>query len=310
MKTIIKQQPSAKYGANRLWIAFDSAQRRFVAILSGNQLPKNDLMKTTTLLTEQLDQYGIKVLPYFDRLKIYVDAKSREAELVRLAKQQSDNHFAHRPLPQNEHLVYMLDLFLPDPEDLQTAIRGDYAITYIEISLDFLTNRKRMLKGISGFMKRHLVHIPSNQSIHHENIKGATDYYSDGKAPECLLTYDDQPSRNGRPDHCVHLEMRLKKMAMVKKHNLITLDNLIKFDFDQFWDALLDLRQPNFTELGKLVSGAQMTRQACHDRGKKEWANIKSVQQYLKAHPERVSAFRKMTARALAKYLNEAMTDS
>jgi hypothetical protein len=281
-----------------------------VATLSGNQLPKNDLMKTTTLLTEQLSRYGIKVLPYFDRLKIYADAKSREADLVRLAEQQSDNYFGHRPLPQNEHLVYMLDLYLPEPEDLQAAIRGDCAITYIEIALDFMTNKKSTLKRVSGFMKRHLVHISSKQSIHHKNINGATDYYSDGKAPECLLTYDDKRSRNGRPDYCVHLEMRLKKMAAVKKHNLITLDDLVKFDFDQFWDALLDLRQPNFTELGKLVSDTQMTRQARHNRGKKEWASIKSVQQYLKAHPERVSAFPKMTAGTLAKYLDEAMTDS
>lgn len=263
----------------------------------------------TILLTEQLSRYGIRVLPYFDRLKIYVDAKSREAELVRLA-QHSDSKFEHRPLPQNEHLVYMLDLYLPEPEDLQTAIRGDCAITYIEIDLDLMTNKKSTLKRVSGFMKRHLMHISFNQSFHHKNINDETDYYSDGKASTCLLIYDDKRSRKGRPDHCVHLEMRLKKMAAVKKHNLITLDNLIKFDFYQFWDALLDLRQPNFTELGKLVSDRQMTRQAWHDRGKKEWASIKSVQQYLKAHPERDSAFPKMTAGALAKYLDEAMTDS
>lgn len=265
-------------------------------------------MKTTALIAQHLAKYGIKPLPYFDRLKIYVDGKSQIADLQALLNRNHDNHFQHSSLPQNEHLVYMLDLYLPEPEEVKAVIKGDCAITYIEIALDLMIDCKVTNKAISGFINRHLVRIKAQRPIHHKNIKGATNYYSDGSDSECLVVYDDLPSRKGPPDRCVHLENRLKEMATVKKHGLITLDDLVSFDFYRYWDTVLDLRQPNFTELGKLASGKTMTRQAWHDYGRKEWANIKSMQQYLCLHPERVTAFPKMTSQSIIKYLEEALS--
>ncbi|MCK9608681.1 MAG: hypothetical protein M0R33_19750 [Methylomonas sp.] len=265
-------------------------------------------MKTTALIAQQLAPYGVKALPYFDRLKIYVDGKTPLADLKLLLHLNDDNYFENSPLSQNEHLVYMLDLYRPEPVEIKSAIKGDCAITYIEIAFDLTTDCKATLKAISNFFNRHLVRIPTNRPIHHVNVEGSTNYFSDGSDPECFVTYDDLPSRKGPPDRCFHLENRFTKMAAVKKHGLITLDDLVKFDFYRHWDGVLDLRQPNFTELGKLASGKKITRQAWIDFGKKEWGAIQSIQKYLLAHPERVTAFPKMTMDALQKYLADALS--
>ena len=78
-----------------------------------------------------------------------------------------------------------------------------------------------------------------------------------------------------------------------------------------FWNEKLDLRKPNFKDLGEsfLPQTKSLTRQAKYNRGKKEWSEILALQQFLQAQPDSSSAFTPITTRtALNKLLKPFLT--
>jgi hypothetical protein len=271
-------------------------------------------MKTTALLINLLADYGITTACYYDRLTIYFDGMTSEEDLALILKDNPNNKFLRQSLPHNDHFDRKIELFNPSDRCLlQLAnldrVKSDCAITYIEFSIDFMTNNLRAHNKFGRFLKLHLLHIPSNKSANsaqHHNINGETVYFSAKEDKKRFVMYSDKSPRKGSLKKCHHLEYRVSGWAEVKKQKIITIKNLIDFDHEMLWDSLLDLRRPNLAMLGEISGNRSVSRQANHKRGVKVWASIDSIQEHIKNHAEREPAFIKMTPESLGKWLNAA----
>lgn len=270
-------------------------------------------MTTTAVLENQFAEYGVKTSYYFDRLSVYFDAHSREENLEKLLDDNEKNEFFRQPLSHNEFFDRKVQLFQPSAQCLADltnpdVVVGDCAINYAEFAVDFITDDKKILKKLVRFFNRHLVRIPSKRSKatpYHNDDFAKTAYFSAKGDKERLVFYSDKPARNAQGQLCLHVEFRLSGWALLKKHNILTIGDLIDFDHLQLWDTQLDLRKPNFTELGVVCRNCDTSRQADHKRGVKEWQAIKSLQKYLSLHPERELAFAKITPEKLGQCLRD-----
>lgn len=199
-------------------------------------------------------------------------------------------------------MLGLADLTNPD------VVVGDCAINYAEFAVDFTTDDNKTLKKLVRFFNRHLVRIPSKRSKdsrYHNDDFAETAYLSAKGDKERLVFYSDKPARNAQGQLRLHVEFRLAGWTLLKKLNILTIRDLIDFDHQQLWDAQLDLRKPNLTQLGVAYRNGDTSRQADHKRGVKEWQAIKSLQQYLCLHPAREPAFTKMTHEKLGQYLHD-----
>jgi len=273
-----------------------------------------NLKTTTAVLKNQLAERGITMSYYFDRLGIYFDADTRKENIEILLEDNANNKFIWQPLPHNEHLDRKLELFQPNPHCMvqltdPDIVAGDCAINYVEFAVDFITDNKKSLEKLVRFFNRHLVYIPSQRGSlalnHYHNVNDETVYFTSKGDKKCLLLYSDKPARNAQHPFCLHIEYRLACLKQVKNQNVITIKDLIDFDHEQLWNTLLDLRKPNLTELGVACRNGGTSRQADHKRGTKEWTAIKSLQQYLSLHPERESAFTKISPANLERCLGD-----
>jgi YHS domain-containing protein len=153
------------------------------------------------------------------------------------------------------------------------------------------------------------VSIPKKTHQYHYDYEGKTAYFSPKKNKERLLFYHDKPSRTVDGKLCLHIEYRLQALNLLKEKNIYTIHDLMDFNHSKLWNQLLDFRKVNLTELGRICSGDDTSRQADHKRGKKEWELIKSLQKYLSHHPERESAFTKITPANLEPHLGKFMNN-
>jgi hypothetical protein len=274
-------------------------------------------MTTTTVLENILAEYGVKTIYYFDRLGIYFDAYSREENLGKLLDDSPKNKFFWQPLPHNDFFDRKIELFQPSAECLKNLtdpqiVGGDCAINYAEFAVDFITDELQIKEKLFAFFNRHLVRIPSRQSkaspYCNDDFDEAT-YLSPKGDKESLLFYSDEPARTEDDQLCLHVEFRVKGWAQVKKQKILTISDLIEFDHQQLWDNQLDLRRPNLSELGVVCLDGETSRNADYKRGVKEWQAIETLQKYLSLHPERESAFVKITPENLGKCLGDFMKD-
>jgi len=273
-------------------------------------------MTTIEILENALAKYGITTVFYFDRIKIYCDAHNHEATLNILVNDNRKNKFNWSPLTHNAFYDRMIDLFQPSTKCFdnlidQNIMSGDYAITYIEFALDFMSDDKQTFTNLVSFLNRHLVHIPSKRSkdkpYYYGGFKEAT-YFSAGNDKERFVLYTDKPARKSKIKYCLHIELRIEGWSLVKNKSIVTIDDLINFNHRQLWNNLLDFRRSIQTTLGELCQNRKISRQANYKRGIKECENIKFLQKYLTEHFERESAFVKIKPENLDKFLDSIMS--
>lgn len=213
---------------------------------------------TIAVLENKFAEYGVKTSCYFDRLSIYLDAHSREDNLEKLLDDNKENKFLWQPLPHNDFFDRKVELFQPSAQCLAEltdtdVVGGDCAINYVEFALDFITGSQCTLNKLDRFFNRHLVRIPSKRSKatpYHNDDYAKTAYLSAKVDKERLLFYSDKPARKAQGQLCLHVEFRLAGWTLLKKKNILILRDLINFDHQQLWGTQLDLRKPNFTQLG------------------------------------------------------------
>ena len=93
-----------------------------------------------------------------------------------------------------------------------------------------------------------------------------TDYFgrrtdeNASKRSNVLVVYSDRPSKinNERPDEnalpCLHIELRSTGSAALANHGVVSLEDLILFDHESFWNKNIRIYQlPNLTDLGRLL---------------------------------------------------------
>lgn len=281
---------------------------------------------TTKMLESVLKNHNIKTVYYIDRLKIYFDAYSKKENLISLYTDNNKNKFIFNSLPHHDYLDRKLELFQPSEKCLRKLmspkiIQGDYAINYVELALDFVTDDEKKFKKLVEFFNRHLIYTGSTSkksSPHYVDIKGETVYFSDKKKQKCLLLYHDKPSRKITGKFCLHLEYRLRGLNLLKQHDIYTIQNLVDFNHQEQWNQLLDFRTVNIQLLGKLcISDNTKSRQTYYNQGKKEFPDNEPLQKYISLHPEinvhdddeYKSPFKKIKDSSFEQYLSTFLED-
>ncbi len=80
---------------------------------------------------------------------------------------------------------------------------------------------------------------------------------------------------------------------MLKDLGVYTIQNLMSFNQEKFWDDRLDLRDVNYTKLGRLVTDDKttLTDSTYRRHGQCYFDKFAGSQQLLMKHPEFVTAF-------------------
>lgn len=266
-----------------------------------------------TILSDYLAERNFKTDFYFDRVKIYFDAHTKPDDVDFILQANSKNKLIEDCLPHNDFFVRRLDLFQPEIDDMSMLKPlGDYAINYVEFSLDFATKRKKDLEQVIQFFTHHLVFLRKtrrnkHQAYHHKHKE--TNYYTPKGVGMKFSDYPDKPSRKHPGMRCFHLECRLSGWNLLKTIGIFTLTDLLVFDNEALWNELLDLRKPNYETLGRFICNDNATRQAQNKRGKKEWAKIDSLQEYLSVNADWHLAFDRLNDVQLPKWFDNYMSE-
>jgi len=293
---------------------------------TGNKTMRNKELTMSTIQRE-MAKYNIQIVYYIDRLHFYTDSQTHKNKLAPILKINSKNDLKFEPLSGHEHLSKKVELFQPALETLIAAnniVSGDYAITYIELAIDFLVPNKKALTQLQYFFDRHLVHNRTSkkpaEGDFHFVLTGdkkveckckstcicRTRYFTPESDKKRLAMYSDRPSKTDNTSPCVHIEKRFQSLIHLKKLGLYTLENIIQIDHEAFWQEHLDLRSSNHSELGRLNLFYRETGDRANvKRGQKQWTSINNLQEYLGNNSRCEPAFKNMSESKLEKYLQE-----
>lgn len=280
-----------------------------------------------SVIQSEMAKYDIQIVYYIDRLHFYIDSRTHKNKLAPILEINPKNNIEDKPLPNYDHLIKKIELFQPNIETLSAAnniVLGDYVINYIELAVDFLVPNKKALTQLQYFFDRHFVHnrTPKNQveGDFHFVLTGdkkveckckntcvcQTRYFTPKSDINRLALYSDKPSKTDSTSSCVHIEKRFAGINPLKKLGLYTFDNIIQFDHELFWQVHLNLRSPNYSELGRLnLFNRETENRANVKRGKKQWSSINNLQEYLRNNSHCEPAFKNMSESKLENYLQE-----
>jgi hypothetical protein len=205
----------------------------------------------------------------FDRVELWLDQPQMPISLKRLKKHCTDATAIVQQMPFNARWKLKLELFQPTSRCLrllEQALGHNIAavLTYVEIACDTppATNAitQRRCDAFLAFARVRYQRNPFKPLY-------STWYcgLGDGKdRPANVLTvYADRPSKinNARPDDddppCLHIEWRATGSDALAQLGIVTLADLIHFDYQQFWDKHISIyRLPKPTNLGRLLAKA------------------------------------------------------
>jgi hypothetical protein len=257
-------------------------------------------MKTNPLeiLLPVAKSHGFKIHFYVDRLRIYFDARIPESDLLRL-KELSPKNMLFRPctLEHYIHLNQRMELFQLDDNRLKElkaiceASNSDYKITYLELAVDFSNKSRRKVNGLRQFFNKHLVNPKKRKSKKQAQFCDFKDthYYNNKNDLIRMALYSKKRYRWDKSRFCVHLEYRYKGLKNLEKLGILTVNDIVAFDHQKYWQQQLDLRKPNFKAIGEYLAKKNkqsISNAALNKKANKFFNGLASLQEWLKEHPK------------------------
>jgi len=232
--------------------------------------------------------YGIETITFIDRLKLHYDGRSTAITL----KPEKDTD-TEREFSDAANLDRKLDLFRLSKDDLvllRSELQGDYKINYIEFAIDFVTDEEA-LHMIETFFYQHLVKESSGEFYFYQE-KQTVYYGPKGTYPNTLF-YSDKKSKMSQKKYCLHLEIRIKGAKDIFKHaDVITLNDVINFNYLSFFNEKLDFRRVNQKTLGACTYPSKdVTRQTKSKDSEETLQEISNLQEFLSDNPSYKDAF-------------------
>jgi hypothetical protein len=127
-------------------------------------------------------------------------------------------------------------------------------LAYVEIARDFLVRARLEAERMHAYFLSSVVRPYERKLV--VDHKG-TSYYGERQSPTGTLSvYSDRPFKlAGRSESpCLHVEMRLGNLPVLLAHGLVTVQDLIDFDYDAFWAKKLHcVDLPSKTAMGRLL---------------------------------------------------------
>jgi hypothetical protein len=206
-----------------------------------------------------------ELIPIFgyDRITLWLDHSELPIAIDRLKEHCTDIVATAMQMPYQARLKFKLEIFQPTLGCLRLlagALGHNIAVslTYVEIACDIpADNRKLAREARNTFLASVRLRY---QRRPFEPEKGS--WYC-GQRPDTTVTvvYADRPSKlnNARPAPgaplCLHIEQRISGSASLAGIGMVSVDDLIQFDHQKFWNKRIYLYQlPKPTTLGRLLA--------------------------------------------------------
>lgn len=247
-----------------------------------------------------LEDQDFKIKFYYDRVKLYVDSANKQAELNKVRTDEKQHKIIPRALLHYTTMNQMIDARQPDDayfKRLNTALIGDYLINYVEFAMDIIGKNKRQVTKLRSLLNELLTFerkSTAGGSYFYHGHSGNTHYFGNRhNHKDILAIYSDKESKVAPGKSCVHIEMRLYGSGLLKDFCIYTLQDLIDYQHDSFWENYLDLRDVNYTGLGRLVSQEKpnLTESSLRRRGQNTFNDYGGSQALLMDKPSFASAF-------------------
>lgn len=206
----------------------------------------------------------------FDRLTLWLDRSELPCSLPVLKQHCANIVVALKQMKKQPRWKLEIQLYQPTAKCLRLLAKGlglDVAVTltYSEIACDLQT-------GSKGHADRWRNDFMASALMRHQRqgvaLYEGTCYFgrrTDGekRRSNVLAVYADKPSKlnNARPSSenspCLHIEWRATGSGTLERLGIVTLDDLIQFDHQRFWDRhVLLFRLPKPTTLGRILASA------------------------------------------------------
>lgn len=241
---------------------------------------------------------GFEVKFYYDRVRLYASSANKKVKLDSICEDEEQQKIIPRVLLHHDDMGLLIDAHQPDDiyfGQLKNALTGDYVINYAEFAMDILcknetqvTKLRKLLNELMVFERKR-----SRSPFYHGQYNGTHYFGEQFKHEDILVIYSDMPSKIALGRHCVHIEMRLNESKILKDFGIYTIQDLIDFQHETIWDHYLDLRDVNYTELGRLVTEEKtgLTDSSYRRRGKNYFNDFVGSQALLMKHPHLAEAF-------------------
>lgn len=241
---------------------------------------------------------GFDVIFHYDRVHLYATSADNTAKLNRLSDIEGQQIIIPRALPHNDDMNKMIDAHQPDTdhfERLKNALTGEYVINYAEFAMDILVKNKQQVSELRALLNELLVFERKTRDdpFYHGQYQDTHYFGKRFKHKDILVIYSDKKSKVAPGRHCVHMEMRLSGSKIIKDLDVYNIQDLLTFNHEEFWGDRLDLRDVNYTKLGRLVTEgkATLTDSSCRRHGQNYFDKFAGSQQFLMKHPDFVNAF-------------------
>jgi hypothetical protein len=245
-----------------------------------------------------LEARGFDVKLHYDRIKLYATSANKKAELDRICTTEDQQKIFPRALLHHDDMSLMIDAHQPDAayfERLKNSLTGDYVINYAEFAMDILVRNKKQVPKLRGLLNELLVFERKrcNDRFHHGQCQDIHYFGQRSNHKDILVIYSDKKSKVAPDRHCVHMEIRLLGSTILKNFGVYTIQDLIDFEHEKIWNKYLDLRDVNYTKLGRLVTEEKvdLADSSYRRHGKKHFTEYTGSQHLLMIHPQFSTAF-------------------
>lgn len=203
----------------------------------------------------------------FDRITLWLDRPEIPIAPGCLKKHCTELTVCLAQLDYQAHRKLKLDIFQPTSKCLQllaSALGSDVAtyLIYVEIACDLQANsKKQALLWRNKFLASAKMRY-QRQSV----VRVKTTWYygrrteGNNRRGNVLAVYADRPSKlnNAQPDAntpCLHIEWRASGSAALATLGIVSLEDLIRFDHQRFWnDHIILYHLPKPTTLGRFLA--------------------------------------------------------
>jgi hypothetical protein len=245
-----------------------------------------------------LEARGFDVKFYYDRIKLYATSANKKAKLDRVCATEDQQKIIPRALIHHDDMSLMIDAHQPDSAyfgRLKNSLTGDYVINYAEFAMDILVRNKKQVPKLRALLNELLVFERKRCDDRFPYGQYQDTHYFGQRInlKDILAIYSDKKSKVAPHSHCVHMEIRLFGSKILKNFGVYTIQDLIDFEHEKIWAKYLDLRDVNYTKLGRLVTGEKvgLTDSSYRRHGKKHFTEYAGSQHLLMKHPQFSTAF-------------------
>ena len=251
--------------------------------------------------------YDINMASYIDRVKLYFDPRTSIDTLQSfLEGQDKYNTISLQCLKDHEHLDRFMDWLQPDKVQLNAlrdCVRGDYAINYVEVALDFHAQDEAVLNRWRACLERMVVmELPKRDQatrFYYQDYEQT--HYHAARNHKLVQVIYRRESQDGTSAP-VHLERRISGLSRLREEGLVLIDDLVECIEHPhvYWNQRLDFRMPKWEELGVSLGSQAGTRQGRIKSARSYMKQVESLQQFLASNPVCVGAFKRIpTEKAL-----------